>query len=96
VGVSGEMLRNLHQSSPRTGWLRMADHERDFSEAFDSTALKCGDKNASAGVHVSIVPPLTEDPESPRDIVHENVLVLFPRALFFLFLIFGLVMAFSE
>jgi len=47
-------------------------------------------------VHVSIVPPLTEDPESPRDIVHENVLVLFPRALFFLFLIFGLVMAFSE
>jgi hypothetical protein len=95
VGVSGEMLRNLHQASPGTGWLRMPDHERDFSEAFDSTALKYGDKNASRGVHVSIVPPLTEDPESPRDIVHENVLVLFPVALLFLFLLFGLVIAFS-
>jgi hypothetical protein len=40
--------------------------------------------------------PLTEDPESPRDIVHENVLVLFPLALFFLFLVLGLVLAFSE
>jgi hypothetical protein len=40
--------------------------------------------------------PLTEDPESPRDIVHENVLVLFPLALFFVFLLFGLVIAFSE
>ena len=37
----------------------------------------------------------TADPESPRDIVHENVLVLFPLALFFLFLLFGLVIAFS-
>lgn len=40
--------------------------------------------------------PLTEDPESPRDIVHENVLFLFPLALSFLFLLFGLVIAFSE
>lgn len=40
--------------------------------------------------------PLTEDPESPRDIVHENVLTLFPLALFFPFLLFGLVIAFSE
>jgi hypothetical protein len=40
--------------------------------------------------------PLTEDPESPRDIVHENVLILFPLALFFLFLVLGLVIAFSE
>jgi len=81
VGVSGEMLRNLHQASPGTGWLRMPEHERDF---------------ASAGVHVSIAPPLIEDPESPRDIVHENVLVLFPLALSFVFLLFGLVIAFSK
>ena len=74
MGVSGEMLRNLHQASPGTGWLPMPDHERDFSEAFDST----------------------EDPESPRDIVHENVLVLFPLALSFVFLVFGLVIAFSD
>ena len=40
--------------------------------------------------------PLAGDPESPRDIVHENVLVLFPLALFFLFLVLGLVIAFSE
>ena len=39
---------------------------------------------------------LTDDPESPRDIVHENVLALFPLALFFVFLLFGLVIAFSE
>ncbi len=39
---------------------------------------------------------LTEDPESPRDIVHENVLVLFPAALFVVFLCFGLVIALSE
>jgi hypothetical protein len=74
----------------------MPDHERDFSEAFDSTALKCGDKNATARVHVSIAPAPTEDPESPRDIVHENVLVLFPLALSFVFLLFGLVIAFSD
>jgi hypothetical protein len=81
VDVSEEMLRNLHHASPSTGWLRMAEHERDFSEA--SPALQ--DRA-----------PLTEDPESPRDIVHENVLVLLPLALFFLFLLFGLVIAFSE
>jgi hypothetical protein len=96
VGVSGEMLPNFHQATPGTGELRVPDHERDFSEAFDSTALKCGDKNASAGVQVSIAPPLTEDPESPRDIVHESVLVLFPLALSFIFLLFGLVIAFSD
>jgi hypothetical protein len=96
VGVSGEMLRNLHQASPGRGGLRTPDHERDLSEALDSTALKCGDKNASAGAHLSIEPPLIEDPESPRDIVHENVLVLFPLALFFLFLLLGLVIAFSK
>ena len=39
---------------------------------------------------------LTDDPESPRDIVHENVLVLFPLALSFVFLLFGLVIAFSD
>lgn len=39
---------------------------------------------------------LTDDPESPRDIVQDNVLVLFPLALFFVFLLFGLVIAFSE
>jgi len=38
---------------------------------------------------------VTSDPESPRDIVHDNVLVLFPLALFFVFLLFGLVIAFS-
>ena len=38
---------------------------------------------------------LTSDPESPRDIVHDNVLVLFPVALSFVFLLFGLVIAFS-
>ena len=74
MGVSGEMLRNLHQGSPGEGWLRTPDHERDLSEAIDST----------------------EDPESPREIVHENVLVIFPLALAFLFLLFGLVIAFSK
>jgi hypothetical protein len=96
VGVSGEFLRDFHHASPGTGGLRVPDYERDFSEAFDSAALKCGDKNASTGVHVSIAPPLTEDPESPRDIVNENVLVLFPLALSFIFLLFGLVIAFSN
>lgn len=76
MGVSKEMLRNLHQAAPGTAWLSVPDDERDFSEA--------------------IAPPLTEDPESPRDIVHENVLVLFPLALCFIFLLFGLVIAFSD
>lgn len=93
------MLRNLQQASPGTGGLRIADHERDFGEGFDSSALNCGDENASAGLPVSPETPptpLSEDPESPRDIVHENVLVLFPLALLFVFLLFGLVIAFSE
>ena len=38
----------------------------------------------------------TEDPESPRDIVQENVLVLFPLALSFVFLLFALVIGFSK
>jgi hypothetical protein len=96
VGVSGEMLRNLHQASPGEGWLRTPERENDLSEAIDSTDLECADKNAGAGVDVSIAPPLTDDPESPRDIVHENVLVIFPLALAFLFLLFGLVIAFSK
>jgi hypothetical protein len=53
VGVSGGMLRNLHQASPSTGRLRLADHEHDFSEAFDSTTLKCGDNNARASSTVA-------------------------------------------
>ena len=40
--------------------------------------------------------PLTDDPESPRDIVEENILVVFPLALLFVFLVCGLVIAFSE
>ena len=55
-----------------------------------------GEMTASASQQVSIAPPLTEDPESARDIAHENVLVLFPLALSFVFLLFGLVIAFSD
>ena len=53
MGVSGEMLRNLHQASPSATWPRMAEHELDFSEACDSTPLNYLDKTASAGIHVS-------------------------------------------
>ena len=35
----------------------------------------------------------TGDPESLRDIVHENILVLLLASLFFLIAVFGLVMA---
>jgi len=37
--------------------------------------------------------PAAADPESPRDIVHENILALLPVSLFFLLAVFGLVMA---
>ena len=37
--------------------------------------------------------PLPEDPESPREIVHENILFLLAGALFLLLGTFALVMA---
>ena len=53
MGVSGEMLRNLHQGTPSATWLRTADHERGFGEALNSTALSYRDKTAGVGIHVS-------------------------------------------
>ena len=63
-------------------------HDSVHGDSFLEGTPQARDWQDSAG--------LTDDPESPREIVHENVLVLFPVALFFVFLLFGLVIAFSE
>ena len=101
MDVSGEMLPNLHQASPSTTWPCTKDIERDVSEALASTHEDSVDgdsvpEGTSQALTLEDYEPPTDDPESPRDIVHENVLVLFPLALLFVFLLFGLVVAFSE